>query len=151
MKKYPITSWRRKLKSYIYSDNIQKSYYLNQSYLAAEYNKDILNSLNSIYQNYKKNYHDHIIENNLRIIGYKRLFDLKKRLKESIQSLKNFDDKYIFNIIQNKNKKNISATNLIINKEENKSLNISNINKKSKPSEINKTTKDKYKKKQKIL
>lgn len=150
MKKYPITSWRRKLKSYIYSDNIQKSYYLNQSYLAAEYNKDILNSLNSIYQNYKKNYHDHIIENNLRIIGYKRLFDLKKRLKESIQSLKNFDDKYIFNIIQNKNKKNICATNLIINKEENKSLNISNINKKSKPSEINKTTKDKYKKKQKI-
>ena len=122
----------RRKKNYIYNDKIQKSSYLNHVNLLAEYHRNYLNNLNNVYINYQinSNRNDKVTENNLRNIGFQRIVEIKRKLRKSFQMLKDFDDKYIFNRIQVKTKKNNSEINLLNNFndiEENKSLNISNI------------------------
>ena len=141
MKKNKINS-KRKRKKIIYSDNVQKSSILNSVYLLAEYNRNSLKSLNNAYRNYliSSTKYDRITDNNLRIIGFQRIRNMKLKLRHSNELLKEFDDKYIFNRNQYWSKKNNSETYLLNNlnkSEENKCLNISDINKKSKEKKDN--------------
>lgn len=141
MKKNKINS-KRKRKKIIYSDKVQKSSILNSVYLLAEYNRNSLKSLNNAYRNYliSSTKYDRITDNNLRIIGFQRIRNMKLKLRHSNELLKEFDDKYIFNRNQYWSKKNNSETYLLKNlnkSEENKCLNISDINKKSKEKKDN--------------
>ena len=115
MKKNKINS-KRKRKKIIYSDKVQKSSILNSVYLLAEYNRNSLKSLNNAYRNYliSSTKYDGIIDNNLRIIGFQRIRNMKLKLRHSNELLKEFDDKYIFNRNQYRIKKNNSETYLII-------------------------------------
>ena len=134
MKKTSVNSTKKRNKI-IYNDKIQKSRFLNSTYLLSEYHRNFFNNLNNAYRNYQINScrNDRMTDNNLRNIGFQRILDMKKKLKHSNQMLKKYDDKYIYNRIGNKTKKNISEVNLINNSdkiEEDELLNISNINKK---------------------
>ena len=115
MKKTSVNSTKKRNKI-IYNDKIQKSRFLNSTYLLSEYHRNFFNNLNNAYRNYQINScrNDRMTEH-------------------SNQMLKKYDDKYIYNRIGNKTKKNISEVNLINNSdkiEEDELLNISNINKK---------------------
>ena len=141
MKIYSIYS-KRKRKKFIFNDNVQKNSILNNFNLLAEHNLNYVKSLNSIYRNYLINSYknDNITDDNLRKISYQKLKHLKINIKHSEKLLKEFDEKYIFNIIEDIPRKNISETlvlNDFNNSEENKSLNISYINKKEKEKKIN--------------
>lgn len=137
MKKKPDALRRNRNKKFS-TDKVQKSSFLNSIHLSAEYNRCLLNSLNNIYKNYAADYNmkDIGLYNNLRNTGYHKILDIKNRLKHSFQLLRRFDDKFIFNRIQNKVKNDNSEllSNLYQDENIDDLLNISSISKKSKKS-----------------
>ena len=130
----------------ISSDIIQKECYLNSFYLSEECNRNLINSLNSIYKNYVS--HSSLDEplefNNLRITCHRKLLKLKNRLKHSFQLLQDFNNKFIFNRIPKKVRKNKSEILTDLYKEEktNNLLNISVISNKSRKSLIKELDED---------
>ena len=137
MKKKSDTLRRNRNKKFS-TDKVQKSSFLNSIYLSAEYNRCLMNSLINIYKNYTadSNMKDIVVYNNLRNTSFQKILNIKNRLKHSFQLLQRFDDKFIFNRIQNKVKKNKSEILNNLYKDENIDdlLNISAISKKSKKS-----------------
>ena len=126
------SSSKRSKKQKISTDRVQKSTFLNSVYLSVEDNKKLVNNLNNTYRYYviNSNINDLILYNNISKLGYERLSNIKKKLKNSFQSIRQFDNKYMLNIIQNNDKENKSeAINDLNNIEKDVSLNISNISK----------------------
>ena len=127
------SSSKRNKKQKISTDKVEKSSFLNSVYLSVEDNKKLINNLNNAYRYYiiNSNINDLLLYKNISNLGYERLSSIKKKLKNSFQSLRQYDNKYIFNRIQNNIKKNKSEAilNDLNNNDKDISLNISNINK----------------------
>ena len=145
--KKKVGSKNRNKNRKIPTDNLQKETFLNSSYLSAESNRNLINSLNNRYKNYVSYsiFEEPLEFNNLRITCHRKLLKLKNRLKHSFQLLQDFNDKFIFNRIPKKVKKNkseILIDDLYKDEETNNLLNISVISNKNRKSLINEFEKD---------
>ena len=139
--KKKVDALRKNKNKKIPSDKIQMESFLNSVYLSAENNRSIITNLNNLYKTYvsNSNFNDPIIYNNLSNTGFQKLLKLKGKLKHSYHLLQNFNDKFIFNRIPTKVKKNKSEIliDLYIDEKKKDLLNISAISNKSRNSKIN--------------
>ena len=119
----------------IYNDKIEKSSFLNSVYISAEHNRKLINDLNNVYRTYVVNskMDDIVLYNNISNMSHETINYLKMKLKNSEKLLKEFDEKYIFNIDKNDVEMNNSETLKVLMKNKNDGLlNISNIKQKIK-------------------